>query len=242
MPVFDSPITTDETNLKKVLGQKLPTLLLLFDSRQKNEPLEDALRREAKKNAGKLLTVRVDVSQNAKVHAEYNNLPTPAIVTITPAGFGTKVKSQAGNARTADLRAHIDHLLNDAPLAKAPLPEAKPTAKAASAPAGKAAHVNDATFKQTVLKSSQPVLVDFWAAWCGPCQVIAPYIDKAAGDYAGKVKVVKLNVDESQITAQQYNVRSIPTFILFKDGQPVQRFSGASPTQIQQMLQEAVSG
>lgn len=236
MPVLDTPITTDDRSLKKVLGMKEPALLVLYDGRQKDTPLEDALQREARKRAGDLLVVRVDISQNPETHAQYNHPQTPALVTLTKAMFGRKVKSKAERIRPADVRAHIDYLLNDTPL-----PEAKPQTSAQPQSAGKkAGHVTDATFRQEVLKSKVPVLVDFWAAWCGPCQVIAPYVDQVAKDYAGKIKVVKLNVDESKLTANQYNVRSIPTFIMFDGGQPVERFSGASPQAIRQMVEETL--
>ncbi|HVT36838.1 MAG TPA: thioredoxin TrxA [Nevskiaceae bacterium] len=79
--------------------------------------------------------------------------------------------------------------------------------------------VTDASFDQDVLKSSQPVLVDFWAEWCGPCRMIAPILEQVAGENAGKLKVVKLNVDENTATPAKYGIRGIPTLILFKNGQ-----------------------
>ncbi len=92
-----------------------------------------------------------------------------------------------------------------------------------------AAAVTDQTFDTEVLKSNVPVLVDFWAAWCGPCRTIAPVVDEIASEYAGKMKVVKLDTDESGETAQRYQVMSIPTLLLFKGGQPVERVIGAMP-------------
>src|SRR5689334_16694519 len=79
--------------------------------------------------------------------------------------------------------------------------------------------VSDASFETDVLKSSTPVLVDFWAEWCGPCKMIAPILDEAAPSYVGKVKITKINVDENPQTPAKYGVRGIPTLILFKDGQ-----------------------
>ena len=78
--------------------------------------------------------------------------------------------------------------------------------------------VNDANFDQEVLRSEQPVLVDFWAVWCGPCKAIAPIVDGVAQTYAGKIKVAKVNVDQNGATPSRYNIRGIPTLLFFKDG------------------------
>jgi len=87
----------------------------------------------------------------------------------------------------------------------------------------------DASFDTDVLGSSEPVVVDFWAEWCGPCKMIAPSLEEISNEMEGKVKVVKLNIDENQNTAVKYGVRSIPTLILFKDGQPAATQVGAVP-------------
>ena len=93
--------------------------------------------------------------------------------------------------------------------------------------------VNTADFDKEVLQSDVPVLVDFWAAWCGPCRAIAPHVDAVAEEYSGKAKVVKLNVDDAPEIAGRYGVQSIPTLIIFKDGQKVGEMVGvgANPRQ-----------
>ena len=96
------------------------------------------------------------------------------------------------------------------------------------------AHASYATFSEThfsrdVLHSSQPVLVDFWAPWCGPCRVVAPVLEELAGEREGELKIVKLNVDENQQTAMAYEVLSIPTLILFKNGEIAKKVVGAYP-------------
>jgi thioredoxin 1 len=90
-------------------------------------------------------------------------------------------------------------------------------------------HVSDATFEAEVLKSDVPTLNDFWAEWCSPCKMIAPILKELAAEYDGKLKITKLDVDESPSTAMAYGVMSIPTLILFKDGQPVERLVGYMP-------------
>ena len=89
--------------------------------------------------------------------------------------------------------------------------------------------VNDATFDQEVLKSEQTVLVDFWAVWCGPCKAIAPIVDSVAATFAGKLKVIKVNVDENGATPSRYGIRGIPALLFFKNGQVVDQVVGYKP-------------
>jgi thioredoxin 1 len=102
--------------------------------------------------------------------------------------------------------------------------------------------VSDAEFAKEVLESDVPVVVDFWATWCGPCQVMGPVVDAIAGDYAGKVKVLKLNVDENPATPSKYGVRGIPTLILFDKGEIVDRIIGAQPKTAVENLVKKVTG
>jgi thioredoxin 1 len=101
--------------------------------------------------------------------------------------------------------------------------------------------VSDVTFEEEILKSEMPVMVDFWAAWCGPCRAIAPVVEELARDYQGKVKVAKMNVDENAKTPAKYGIRAIPTLIIFKGGQVLEQITGAvSRSLIENALKKAL--
>jgi len=104
------------------------------------------------------------------------------------------------------------------------------------------APVSDKSFQTDVLDSKEPVLVDFWAEWCGPCRAVAPVLEEVAGELNGKLKIVKLNVDENPETAAKYGIQSIPTLMIFKNGELASRQIGASPkAKIVQWINGAVA-
>ena len=95
--------------------------------------------------------------------------------------------------------------------------------------AGKITEISDGNFEQEVLKSDIPALVDFWAPWCGPCHMMTPILEEASQEWEGKIKICKLNVDEAMSVARDYQIQSIPTVILFENGEPAKRIVGARP-------------
>ena len=101
-------------------------------------------------------------------------------------------------------------------------------------------NVSDAEFKTKVLESTEPVLVDFWATWCGPCKAIAPTLEELATTYKGKVTVVKVDVDENQATAMQYGIRSIPTLLMFKGGKVVDQLVGGTKSKIEEAFKKVI--
>ena len=101
--------------------------------------------------------------------------------------------------------------------------------------------LSDSTFEDQVIKSETPVLVDFWASWCGPCRMLASVVEDIASSYAGRLKVGKVNVDENQEITMKYGIRSIPTLILFKDGKAVEQIIGAVPkSEIERILKKSL--
>jgi thioredoxin 1 len=107
----------------------------------------------------------------------------------------------------------------------------------------KPVEIQDVKFDEMVLKAKMPVLVDFWAPWCGPCRMVAPIVEELANEYEGKVTFYKLNTDDNQETARQYGVMSIPTLIVFKNGQPVSNIVGFRPkAELKKNLDAALAG
>lgn len=226
----------DSKMLKNLLGQKQPALLCFYDSASKDKPLLDALNQIAKKNADDLLVLKLDVQTQSEAYDKYERPELPALVCLTKSFFGRKVKAQAANVRPKDVRSHVDFLLNDTPLPQSSDEKADDSTKKPEKDKVKA--VYDDSFRAEVLKSKLPVLVDFWAPWCGPCKMISPYVEEMAGKYAGKIKFVKVNTDTTPVTVRRYEISSMPTFMTFEGGQPVGRFSGASPAGIKNLIED----
>jgi len=236
MPIVkNKPIDAENDKaVKNALGQKEPALLCFYDGNETDKPLQDAIKGVAKKNDD-LLVIKADVNKTPGFYDKYDAPALPAIVTLTKGFFGRKVKSTGEQARPKDVRNHVDYLLNDTPL-----PDMQTDDDETGITKYKVQQVFDEDFRKEVLRSKDPVLVDFWAAWCGPCKVIAPYVEEIAAKHKGQLKVVKVNTDAAPVTVSRYNVRSMPTFVVFDGGQEVSRFSGASPVGINNLIKQVL--
>jgi thioredoxin 1 len=227
--VFDTPITTTDQSLDRVLAAGLPVALVFVDGASS---LDDTLNRLARQYAGQALLVKINARENPASARRYQVRATPALVTVKSQATVT----QAEPISAAELEQHLAYLLG-----QGPRPTAKPASSAAhtstagangagpAATAGAPLTVTDATFEQQVLRSPEPVLIDFWAPWCGPCHMVAPTVEKLARELSGRLRVVKINVDENPRVSGSYGVQSIPTMLIVKNGQVADRWMGAQP-------------
>jgi thioredoxin 1 len=244
-----APIHTSAQSIDRVLGAGVP-VLLVFGRRgcQPCDQLAPTLETLATAYAGRALVARVDAPDNPGLVQRFGVTHLPGLVFVQ----GGKVVAQAsGAAPEASLRAWLEHLTAGG--SRPPLPEGprvaldgsaapRPTSAQPTAPAGPRAAssgkagaplvLTDATFEQVVGSSATPVLVDFWAPWCGPCRTVAPAVERLAQEFAGRAVVAKLNVDEHPRTAQRFGISSIPALYIFKGGKVVERLVGAQPESV----------
>jgi thioredoxin len=223
MPRFDTPINTNDQSLDRVLNTGYPVVLVFWDGGSLDPNLEEVMQNVARNDAGRVLVAKVNARENPQTAAQMNG-PLPALITYID---GQEV-TRAGGVTAATFRAHADHLLGRGPRPMSEPPRSEPQKTNGHAAAQPVA-VSDETFQQDVLESDLPVLVDLWAPWCGPCHMIAPIVEKIARDYAGQLKVAKLNVDDNPQTAMTYYVQGIPTLLIFKNGRVADRIVGAVP-------------
>ncbi len=227
---FTEPINSNDQSLDRVLAAGLPVALVFENGAT---ALDEALNRLARDNAGQLLVVKVKASDNPQSVRRFQVGSLPAVVTVK----GGQTLSQAGPASAVDVERHVAYLLGKGPR---PAPQAASQPSYGAASSGQAAGagaglggeplvVTEGTFEEQVLRSPVPVLIDFWAPWCSPCRMVAPTVEKLAGEMSGRLRVAKVNTDENPGLMNRFGIQGIPTMMVFKDGQQVDRWTGALP-------------
>lgn len=232
-------ITATDDTLRDVYSNSL-VVIYLHEGENAAVPTTHAFRKLAKKHSDAIAFASVDATANPTTAAKYQHLKLPAVVTMEKKLFGMREKSQGEDVRPADARAHVAFLLGEGedPAAVAARKMEKSQQKALDEATK---DVSAKSFKREVLKSKIPVMVDFWAPWCGPCQQVSPMVEAIGRDYAGKLRVVKVNVDDNPKLSKQYNIMSIPTLMVFSDGDLVERTQGAQPRRVvERMIEQAM--
>ncbi len=232
---FDAPINvTDASFDRAVLESSRPVVAVFWSlADQSRRRLDPVLEKTAQEYAGDLLVVKLSADDAPEARARYDVETLPEFLFFRR---GKLVARAKGTPSAKALRPWLEYLLQRGPkpTTAKKRPDAQPVGD------GKPVTVTDATFEQVVLGADRPVLVDFWASWCGPCRAVAPTVEQIARDYAGRALVAKVDIDANQVTARRYRVMSVPTLAFFKDGREVDRVSGVQPPHVLQQRLETL--
>ncbi|GIV69298.1 thioredoxin [Caldilinea sp.] len=220
-------LNTNAQSVDRILNAGLPVMLVFWRASTPLTPAqEQELEELAKRYAGRAILARVNADEEPALVQRFRVATTPLYLLIRNGKPELALASEEARRNVAAWLAHFVEGKPQPTTAQRSAAAQQPTGQAASD--GKPLILTDANFDQTI-HQPRPVLVDFWAPWCGPCRMVAPSVEKLAQEFAGRAVVGKLNVDENPMTAQRYRVMSIPTLIIFKNGQPVDQIVGAQP-------------
>jgi len=226
----DTPLlVASAAELDNLLTTELPVMLYVWNGGALTADVKNELDRVARDYRGRILVVKADVGRAPDLGERYEVGRSPMLLGLHKGEQLIRRNRPWGT----DVQGVVDVLMPHAP-AGSPA-EKKPDKKAAS---GKPVTVTDATFRNEVLESDVPVLVDFWATWCGPCRQVAPVLEKLAAEFVGKVKIAKVDVDANPTLSQSFGIQSIPTLMFVKRGKIVGQQAGALPEHI---LRDAIN-
>ncbi|MDQ2691067.1 MAG: thioredoxin [Chloroflexota bacterium] len=220
---FDTVLASSDLSLDRVLNAGLPVAMVFYE-RELPPDLRQAMDDLARQYAGKVLVIMLERSDATQAVSRFSVRRFPSLVTMREGRTFTTQEA----VQPADLKPHIAHLVGEGPR---PAPRSSPQPETASRQTS-SSHpiaVNEADFEREVLRADRPVLVDFWAPWCGPCRMVAPALESIARDHGRAIKVVKVNVDENPGLAGRYRAMSIPTLVVINSGREVDRWVGAMP-------------
>ncbi len=252
---IDTVIHTNRYSIDRVLQAGLPVVLVFWEPGiPEMDHLDEILDRAARRYAGRALIAKVHAKEEQPLLERFRVGRAPAFVFVKDGRPDAVVH---GTLDEGSLEAWLRHLVEGAPRPPVPGPRVSANGRGHASPgggsraqgqpgaqapgAGQPITLTDANFEQ-VIRGDRPVLVDFWAPWCGPCRMLAPSIEQLAREFGQRAVIAKLNVDENPITAQRYGIRSIPTLVIFRNGQPVDQMVGVQPLPVlRQRLQRFVS-
>jgi thioredoxin 1 len=235
---MEEPINVTDAAFERAVLQADRPVVAVFWSRQdaRAERLREVLEATASHYAGQVRVARLEADDAPQTRARYELDTLPQFLFFRDGRMVARVR---GSPTEEMLRPWVEYLLG-----QGPQPEARPGSQASSLHGSQAVHpviVTDADFDTVVLGASGAVMVDFWATWCYPCQMLTPVVEQLTAEFAGRALVAKLDVDANPAMAQRYDVRSVPTLIFFKGGQEVDRVRGAQPdTVLRERLERLV--
>jgi thioredoxin 1 len=235
MVQYDTPINANDASFEQVVLQSPVPVVAVFWAKGEvpRQQLNDVLEQVASEYAGEALVVKLDVADVPRAQARYSVDTLPQFLFFRQ---GALIARARGLPTAEMLRPWMEYLLE-----RGPKPATKKRRRKQELPnADRPLVITDADFERVVLGASAPVLVDFWAVWCGPCRMVAPTVEQLASEFVGRALMAKLDVDANPVTAQRYGVRSIPTLIYFRNGQEVDRVLGAQPAHVLRQKLEAL--